>query len=113
MSIVTSRAFALFALLLSSSAVAANSKPEPLPIVDTIPAPRDVAFAGTIRLDVSATDLDRRIIEVRETIPVTPGSIVLLLPKGLPGNHGPTGQIDKLAGFNFTTGGKPLAWVRD
>ena len=113
MSSVTSRAFALFALLLSSSAVAANSKPEPLPIVDTIPAPRDVAFAGTIRLDVSATDLDRGIIEVRETIPVTPGSIVLLLPKWLPGNHGPTGQIDKLAGFTFTADGKPLAWVRD
>ena len=113
MSSVTSRALALSALLLSTSAFAANSKPQPLPIVDTIPVARDVAFPGTIRLDVTATDLDRGIIEVRETIPATPGPLVLLAPKWLPGNHGPTGQIDKLAGFIFTANGQPLRWVRD
>ena len=90
MSSVTSGALALSTLLLSTSALAANSKPQPLPIVDTIPVARDVAFPGTIRLDVTATDLDRGIIEVRETIPATPGPLVLLAPKWLPGNHGPT-----------------------
>ena len=113
MSSVTSGALALSTLLLSTSALAANSTPQPLPIVDTIPVARDVAFPGTIRLDVTATDLDRGIIEVRETIPATPGPLVLLAPKWLPGNHGPTGQIDKLAGFTFTANGQPLRWVRN
>jgi predicted metalloprotease with PDZ domain len=113
MSSITSRAFALSALLLSTSALAANSKPQPVPIVDTIPAARDIAFPGTIHLDVTATDLDRGIIEVRETIPATPGPLVLLAPKWLPGNHNASGQIDKLAGFTFTANGRPLRWVRD
>ena len=113
MSSVTSRALALSTLLLSTSALAANSKPQPLPIVDTIPAARDIAFPGTIYLDVTATDLDRGIIEVRETIPATPGPLVLLAPKWLPGNHNASGQIDKLAGFTFTANGQPLRWVRD
>ena len=107
------RALPLALTLLSTSALATNSKPQPVPIVDTIPAARDMAFPGTIRLDVTATDLDRGIIEVRETIPATPGPLVLLLPKWLPGNHSPSGQIDKLAGFTFTANGQPLRWVRD
>jgi predicted metalloprotease with PDZ domain len=113
MSSVTSRALALSTLLLSTSAFAANSKPQSQPIVDTIPAARDIAFPGTIHLDVTATDLDRGIIEVRETIPATSGPLVLLAPKWLPGNHNASGQIDKLAGFTFTANGRPLRWVRD
>ena len=107
------RALALSVLLVSTSVFAANSKPQPLPIVDTIPTPRDVAFLGTIHLDVTATDVDRGIIEVRETIPVTSGPLVLLAPKWLPGNHNASGQIDKFAGFRFTANGQPLRWVRD
>ena len=113
MSIVPMRVLALSALLVSTSVFAANSKPQPLPIVDTIPPARDVAFHGTIHLDVTATDVDRAIIEVRETIPVTSGPLVLLAPKWLPGNHNASGQIDKLAGFTFTANGQPLRWVRD
>ncbi|MGH6707014.1 MAG: peptidase M61, partial [Sphingomicrobium sp.] len=67
--------------------LAANSAPQPLPIPETIPAARDVAYPGTIRLQVEATDLARGIIKVRETIPVAgPGPMVLLAPKWLPGN---------------------------
>ena len=113
MSIVPMRVLALSALLVSTSVFAANSKPQPLPIIDTIPPARDVAFPGTIHLDVTATDVNRAIIEVRETIPVTPGPLVLLAPKWLPGNHNASGQIDKLAGFTFTANGQPLRWVRD
>ena len=51
---------------------------------------------------------------MRETIPVAgPGRLVLMLPRWLPGNHSPTGQIDKLGGISFTAGGKTLKWVRD
>jgi predicted metalloprotease with PDZ domain len=108
-----SRAFALSAFVFTPAAFAANSRPQPVPIIDTIPAARDVPYPGTIHLDVTATDLDRGVIEVREAIPATPGPLVLLLPKWLPGNHGPSGPIDKLAGFAFSANGKPLAWVRD
>jgi predicted metalloprotease with PDZ domain len=113
MSTVPMRVLALSALLVSTSVFAAKSKPQPLPIVDTILAPRDVAFPGTIHLDVNATDVDRGIIEVRETVPAIPGPLVLLAPKWLPGNHNASGQIDKLAGFTFTANGQPLRWVRD
>ncbi|MBN9479976.1 MAG: hypothetical protein J0I52_07050, partial [Bordetella sp.] len=43
-----------------------------------IPAARDEAYPGVIKLDVDATDIDRRLIQVRQTIPVSgPGPLVL------------------------------------
>ncbi|MBA3668164.1 MAG: M61 family metallopeptidase [Sphingomonas sp.] len=94
--------------------MAANSAPQPVPIASTIPVAQDVAYPGTIRLSVEATDLDRGIVKVRETIPVAgPGSLVLLLPQWLPGNHAPRGAIEKLAGLEISAGSKPIAWRRD
>src|SRR5205823_4801445 len=91
-----------------------NSKPEPIAKIDTIPAARDVPFPGTIQLTVDASDVTRGIFNVHERVPVPePGDFVLLYPKWLPGNHSPSGQINKVAGFRATAGGKPLAWVRD
>ena len=94
---------------------AANSMPQPVPIPDTIAAPRDVPYpGGTIRLRVDATDTVRGIVQVTETIPVAaPGPLTLLYPKWLPGNHSPSGPINKIAGIRFTAGGRPLAWTRD
>lgn len=101
-------------LLASTAALAENSKPQPLPIVDTIPAARDIAYPGTITLDIDATDVRRGIFRTHETIPVAnAGPMVLLFPKWLPGNHSPTGQIEKLAGLKISAGGKPIAWKRD
>lgn len=94
--------------------IAANSAPQPVPIVETIPAARDVAYPGTIRLDVEATDLARGIVKVRETIPVAgPGRLVLLAPKWLPGNHAPRGPIEKLADLQIFANGQKLTWMRD
>ena len=59
----------------------------------------DVAYPGTLKLAVDATDLDRRIFRVRETIPVAAGPLTLLYPQWLPGNHAPRGPIDKFAGL--------------
>jgi predicted metalloprotease with PDZ domain len=79
-----------------------------------IPAPQDVAFPGTITLTVDATDLDRRIYNVQERIPVHGGEhLVLLYPQWLPGQHGPAGRADKLAGLTIQAGGKRVEWVRD
>jgi len=88
--------------------------PQSLPMPPAIPAPQDVAYPGTIKLDVNATDLDRRIINMRETIPVRgPGRMTLLYPEWLPGNHAPRGQIEKLAGLVVKAGGQRIAWTRD
>ncbi|MEO7504027.1 MAG: PDZ domain-containing protein [Sphingomicrobium sp.] len=102
------------ALAAPQAASAQNSAPTPLPIVDSVPAARDVPYPGTIRLEVDATDTARSILKVRETIPVAgPGSLVLLFPQWLPGAHGPDGEIDKLAGLEFSANGQKLTWMRD
>ena len=95
---------------------AGNSLPQPVTITDTIPAPRDVAYpGGTIKLAVDATDVTRGIFSVKEVIPVAGvgDKLTLLLPKWLPGNHSPTGQIANIAGIAFQVDGKPVSWVRD
>jgi predicted metalloprotease with PDZ domain len=104
------------AALLASAApvLAENSKPQPVPYVDTIPAARDIAYPGTIMLDVDATDTKRGIFTVKETIPVREaGPMVLLYPKWLPGAHSPRGEIEKLAGLKISANGKPVPWKRD
>ena len=91
-----------------------NTLPQATPKVDTIPPVRDVAFPGTIQLTVDATDVTRGIFNVHEQIPVpAAGDFVLLYPKWLPGHHSPSGQINKIAGFRATAGGRELPWVRD
>lgn len=114
---------AALAFLLSSclaSAAAAqtvppqNSKPLATPKIDTIPAPRDVAYQGTIQLTVDASDMTRAIFKVHEHVPVAAtGDFVMLYPKWLPGNHSPSGQINKVAGFRASANGRELKWVRD
>jgi predicted metalloprotease with PDZ domain len=91
-----------------------NSRPEATAKIDTIPAPRDTAYPGTIQLTVDASDVTRGVFKVHQRVPVPgPGDFVLLYPKWLPGHHSPSGQINKLAGFRATAGGRELAWVRD
>ena len=104
------------ALCLAAPAFAAaqNSAPQPIPIVSTVPAARDVDFPGTIRLDVDVTDIAQGIWKVREIVPVAaPGPMTLLMPQWLPGNHAPRGQIEKLAGLTIRAGGRDLPWRRD
>ncbi len=75
--------------------------------------PADSAWPGTLRIDVDARDLDHRIFKVTTTIPAKPGRLTLNYPQWIPGNHSPTGPIDKLAGLQITANGKPLQWQRD
>jgi len=94
-------------------AATGTSRPQPLAPDQTIPEPRDVPYPGTIRLAVDASDVARGIFRVSETIPVSPGPLVLLHPAWLPGTHAPQGEIDKLAGLTITAGGQRIAWRRD
>ena len=78
-----------------------------------IPAPRDAPYPGVITLEMDATDLDRRIVAVKQTIPVAgPGPMILLYPSWIPGNHGPVGPVDDIADLHFSANGQPLRWVR-
>ena len=71
------------------------------------------APASQVTLSVDATDAPRKIFHARMTIPAKPGSLTLYYPKWIPGEHGPTGPIQDLAGLKFTAGGKTLTWRRD
>ncbi|KQS02860.1 peptidase M61 [Sphingomonas sp. Leaf357] len=103
----------LFAAV-STPALAENSKPQPVPIVDTIPQARDIPYPGTMTIAVDATDVARGIFTVKQTIPVAAaGPMALLYPKWLPGAHSPRGEIEKLAGLVITANGKPVPWTRD
>ena len=90
------------------------ASPAPLPMPPAIPGPQDVPYPGTVKLTVDATDLAHGIFRVHETIPVShAGDVILLYPQWLPGNHSPSGTIDKLAGLTIHAGGAALPWTRD
>ena len=80
---------------------------------DVIPEPRQLSYAGTIVLSVDAADVAKRILRVREVIPVKPGPLTLLYPQWIPGNHAPTGSITLLTGMTFTAAGRPIEWRRN
>jgi predicted metalloprotease with PDZ domain len=91
-----------------------NDLPQPTPEPPPIAAPRDVAYPGTLRLEVDATDTTRGILRARETIPVErPGPMTLLYPKWIPGYHSPQNPLELFAGLQVKAGGKVLAWRRD
>jgi predicted metalloprotease with PDZ domain len=79
----------------------------------SVPTPQDVPYAGVISLRVDATDIERHIFNVHESIPVKPGPLTLLYPQWLPGNHAPRGPIDGLAGIVLSSGGRRVDWRRD
>jgi predicted metalloprotease with PDZ domain len=91
-----------------------SAGPQPLPMPAQIVAPEDRPYPGTIRLSVDATDIERHIVSVHEAIPVRAGEpIVLLYARWLPGNHSPTGRVDKVAGLVIQARGARLEWTRD
>jgi predicted metalloprotease with PDZ domain len=75
--------------------------------------PQDIAFNGTIKVVVDATDFDRRIFRVKETIPAQPGPMTVLFPQWLPGHHSPSGPIDQFAGLVVKANGQKVEWTRD
>lgn len=94
-----------------SPAAAGPALPIPLP---PLPQVQDAPWPGVVRLQVNANDLNRRIFDVTETIPVErAGPLVLFFPEWLPGNHGPVGPIAQLAGLEITANGQRVEWVRD
>jgi predicted metalloprotease with PDZ domain len=102
------------ALAFPALAQVPESRPQPIPLENRVPAARDIPYPGTMSVDIDATDTQRAIFKVRQTIPVRgAGPLTLLYPEWLPGNHAPRGPINTLAGLRITAGGRQVAWRRD
>ena len=102
------------ALALTATVFAQSSPgPQPVPMPPPIAAPVDTPYPGTIALTVNLTNTLDRVVTVHETIPVKAGELVLLYPQWIPGNHSPTGPIDKVAGLFVKADAKTIPWVRD
>lgn len=108
-------AIALLTAAPTLSQTPTRGAPVAVPVADTIPAPLDIPFPGTIRLAIDARDLTRGVFRVTETVPVPSGrrELVLLVPEWLPGKHAPRPNTNKLADFRFTVDGAPARWLRD
>ncbi len=72
-----------------------------------------LAQTKPISISVDLTDAPRKILHAQLSYPVKPGPLTLVYPKWIPGEHGPTGPIDNLAGVEFSANGKPISWRRD
>ena len=107
----------LFAIAVAAFGVApfAAAQQASIPLTGSNqPPPQDIDYPGTLKIHVDATDIGRRIFNVREIIPVKPGSsFYLLYPAWIPGNHSPSGPIDKVAGLVIKANGQTIPWQRD
>lgn len=114
MSLKAWRGLALAAVIAMSAAASASAQ-QGVPMPPAIAAPQDVAYpGGVIQLQVDASDVQRGIFRVRETVPVTgPGPITLLYPEWLPGNHAPRGPINFVGGLEVRANGQVIPWRRD
>jgi predicted metalloprotease with PDZ domain len=71
------------------------------------------AQSDVIRLDVDASDAPRKILHCRMSVPVKPGTLRLLYPQWIPGEHGPTGPLNDVVDLKIVGNGKALSWKRD
>jgi hypothetical protein len=72
---------AIFCAALSFAPANASPGPSPIAPAVTIAAPKDRPYSGEIRLAVDASDLERRIVRVHETLSGVGTDTVLLYPK--------------------------------
>ncbi len=70
-------------------------------------------YQGVLTLDIDATDLERKIVQVKQSLPVKPGKLVLFYPRWLPGTHSPSNSAVQLAGLIISANGKTIEWQRD
>ncbi len=89
----------VFSLVIATAAFAQTSPP--------------IHVTPPIHATVDVTDAPRKILHAMLSIPVQPGPLTLVYPQWIPGEHGPTGPIDNLAGLVISANGQQLAWKRD
>src|ERR1700678_54444 len=72
------------------------------------------SLAGTpIVITADLTEAPRKLYHAEIDLPVSAGSIDLVTPQWIPGNHRPTGPAYDIAGVVFTANGQTLPWRRD
>jgi len=76
-------------------------------------APAQNPSAPNMTLVVDETQAARRIAFVHEEIPVRAGTLALVYPRWIPGEHGPTGPIHEVAVLRIHSGNLTLPWTRD
>lgn len=76
-------------------------------------APKPAPQPAPIRLSVDARDAPRKRLHAQISMAAAPGTLTLVYPKWIPGEHGPSGPIVNLAGIVMRSGGQPVAWRRD
>lgn len=106
-------AIAFCCLAVSAGLAIASPGPVASPPYAPVPPPVDRPYPGELHVSVDASDVQRRIVHVHETVTGVTPTTVLLYPKWLPGSHAPEGAIDKIAGIRFSAGGKAVTWTRD
>ena len=84
-----------------------------LAMASCLGAPSARASEPAIALAVDATEAPRHILHAKLRIPAAPGELTLYYPKWIPGEHGPTGPIQNVAGITLSAGGRQIEWSRD
>ena len=101
--------FTVLCVAVTTIVQAQNSPgPQPVPMTPPIVAPADTPYPGTISLAVDITNVNDRVLNVHETIPIKGHDITLLYPEWLPGTHSPSNPIGELAGLVITGNGKHI-----
>jgi len=77
-----------------------------------MPKPVDRPYLGPVVLAVDATDPDRRIVRVHETLPVGAGPLKLRYPRWIAGTHGSYGNASQMTGLVSRGDGRLLKWVQ-
>ena len=72
-----------------------------------------LAAAAPISMEVDAREAPLKLLHTRLLIPVSPGPLTLYYPKWIPGEHGPNGPVQSIAGLRIGAGKQTLAWQRD
>jgi predicted metalloprotease with PDZ domain len=104
---------AVCAALLAGGVTLASTGPTAIMPDARIESPKDRPYPGELKLAVDVSDLERKIVTVHEHLTGVSGDTVLLYPQWLPGNHSPSGPIDRIAGIQITANGAPVSWTRD
>jgi predicted metalloprotease with PDZ domain len=82
-------------------------------LIAQVPQISQQPYPGTISVAVDASAVQTKLFHAKLSIPVKPGPIVLLYPKWIPGEHGPTGPVVDLTGLKFFVNGQTVPWRRD
>ena len=102
------RRSAIFLILLCGSMVPAAASGGAF-----VPAAPYATRQSPATLVVDASRASEGFLQVRESIPAAPGRFTFVYPKWIPGEHGPTGPLNDLAGLRVSASGTALDWRRD